>query len=90
LETIIHKLPNIVLQRKEGILLIYGTRIKGYLVAKSHTQELQYLASLEEKKLNTLFQFNPGKSQFEVGDGPVLSKMYLEWTQQLLINYFEK
>lgn len=66
LESILHKLPNQVLQKKEGILMIYGTRIKGYFVAKSHTQDLQYLASLEEKKLNTLFNYNSTKNTFEV------------------------
>jgi len=45
--TMIHKLPNLVLQRKEGILMMYGTKIKGYIVAKSNAQETQYLASLE-------------------------------------------
>lgn len=64
MESILHKLPNLILQRKEGILMIYGTRIKGYFVAKSHTQELHYLASLEEKKLNTLFKLNQSKNIF--------------------------
>lgn len=62
----VHKLPNAVLQRKEGIIMIYGTKMKGYLVAKSQAQDIQYLASLEERKLNTLFKYNPKKAKFEV------------------------
>ena len=45
-ETMLHKLPNLVLQRKEGIMMIYGTKIKGYFVSKSQSQDIQYLASL--------------------------------------------
>ncbi len=45
-ENMMHKLPNLVLQRKEGIMMIYGTKIKGYYVAKSQSQDIQYLASL--------------------------------------------
>ncbi len=63
-ETMLHKLPNLALQRKEGIMMIYGTKIKGYFVAKSHSQDIQYLASLEERKLNTLFKYTPKKNKF--------------------------
>lgn len=44
--------------------MIYGTKIKGYFVAKSHSQDIQYLASLEERKLNTLFKYTPKKNKF--------------------------
>jgi hypothetical protein len=37
-KNMIDKLPNLILQKKEGLLLRYGTKIKGYYVAKSSTQ----------------------------------------------------
>lgn len=70
--------------------MMYGTKIKGYIVAKSNAQETQYLASLEQKKLNNLFKYNLLKNKFEVEDGPVVSKIYLGWTQQLLSTFYEK
>jgi hypothetical protein len=64
--------------------------MKGYFVAKTQSQDIQYLGSLEEKKLNTLFKYNATKNRFEVEDGPVISKIYLGWTQQLLTAFYDK
>jgi len=49
-----------------------------------------YLASLEEKKLSTLFNWDILRQKYNVQEGPILEKIYAGWTQQLIAGYNDK